>query len=287
MRSISCLILLFLLVATSAHAQKIIPLWEKGAPGFEHLRDEPERAKDWWVKNIHNPSITVFLPPKARATGAGVLVVPGGGHRELVYEAEGTYAAQYLNSLGVAAFVLKYRLAREENSPYSLPDHSREDATRALRLIRAHASEWQLDSNRIGAMGFSAGGEVVAFVAYATGEPEPGQANSDAIEKQSAKVNFQILVYPGPLGIPASVDKSAPPVFMIAAVDDECCFQPALNLLQHYKNAGVSAEAHFYAKGGHGFNMGQRATDRSIAAWPQRLADWMADSKITIKTAKN
>lgn len=277
MRFISCLILLFLLSATTAQAQKIISLWEKGAPGFEHLRDEPERAQDWWVKNIHNPSITVFLPPKARATGAGVLVVPGGGHRELVYEAEGTYAAQYLNSLGIAAFVLKYRLAREENSPYSLPDHSRQDATRALRLIRSHAADWQLDSNRIGAMGFSAGGEVVAFVAYTNGEAE--QAASDAIDKLSAKVNFQILVYPGPLGVPAAVDKSAPPVFLIAAVDDECCFQSALNILQHYKNAGVSAEAHFYAKGGHGFNMGQRARDRSIASWPQRMADWLADSE--------
>ena len=90
----------------------VVPLWEKGAPGFESRKDEPEQAKDWWVKNVHNPSLTVFLPPKEKATGCAVIVAPGGGHRELVFNAEGVEAAEYLASLGVAAFALKYRLAR-------------------------------------------------------------------------------------------------------------------------------------------------------------------------------
>src|ERR1700742_1159042 len=96
------------------HAQQEIPLWKNGAPGFENRRTEPEQAKDWWVKNVHNPSITVYLAPKEKATGAAVVVCPGGGHRQLVFNAEGVEPARYLNSIGVTAIVLKYRLAREE-----------------------------------------------------------------------------------------------------------------------------------------------------------------------------
>src|SRR5436853_2400105 len=91
-----------------AEEPRAIPLWEKGAPGFEDRRNEPELAKDYWVRNIHNPSITMFLPPKAKFNGAGVLIVPGGGHRELVFNAEGVEPAKYFNELGVAAFVLKH-----------------------------------------------------------------------------------------------------------------------------------------------------------------------------------
>src|SRR5271170_2015144 len=91
----------------------VVHLWDNGAPGFESRRDEPEVARDYWVRNIQNPSITVFLPPPQKATGAAVLVIPGGGHRELVFNAEGRDPAVYLNNIGVAAFALKYRLARE------------------------------------------------------------------------------------------------------------------------------------------------------------------------------
>src|SRR3972149_6462160 len=121
-------------------APQQIPLWPNGAPGFESRRDEPEQAKDYWVRNIHNPSITAFLPPADKATGAAVIVVPGGGHRELVFDAEGRDAAEFLNELGVAAFVLKYRLAREKDSPYKIEIHAREDAYRALRLRRRPAA---------------------------------------------------------------------------------------------------------------------------------------------------
>src|SRR3990172_4465053 len=112
---------------------RVIHLWENGAPGFENRRDEPELAKDWWVRNIHNPSITVYLPPEDQATGAAVVICPGGGHRELVFNPEGHDAAAFLNSIGVAAFALKYRLADAENSPYSVEKHVRQDAYRAMR----------------------------------------------------------------------------------------------------------------------------------------------------------
>ena len=158
------------LTAPAQTAPQVIPLWEKGAPGFENRRDEPELAASYWVKNVHNPSLTVFLPPKEKATGAAVIVCPGGGFKELGFNGEGVAPAQFLTNLGIAAFALKYRLPRETNSPYSLPKHAREDGQRAMRLVRSHAKEWGIDPNRIGIMGFSAGGEVASMVSYTSGE---------------------------------------------------------------------------------------------------------------------
>ena len=109
----------------AAEAPEKIVLWPNGAPGFAERRNEPEVAKEYWVRNVHNPSLTAFLPPKEKSTGAAVIICPGGGHRELVFNAEGVQPAQYFNSLGVAAFVLKYRLGRETNTVYSIQKHAR------------------------------------------------------------------------------------------------------------------------------------------------------------------
>ena len=271
----------FTLLSNFLQAQETpqqISLWPGGAPGFESRRDEPERAGDWWVRNIHNPSITVFLPPKEKATGAAVVVCPGGGHRNLVYNSEGRDAAEYLNSLGVAAFVLKYRLAREENSPYTLEKHVRQDAYRAMRLVRSRAQAWGVDTSRVGMLGFSAGGEVVALVAYAPGKGDPAAA--DPVDRQNGRPDFQMLVYPGPLFIPDSVAADAPPAFMVATIDDECCSAPVLKLIQEYHKAKVPAEVHIYARGGHAFNMGKRSKLATLNTWPQRMADWLKDSGI-------
>ena len=269
------------LTATSAFCAEQpqqIPLWPKGAPGFENRRNEPERAQDYWVGNIHNPSLTVFLPPKEKANGAAVVICPGGGHRQLVYKAEGVEPAQYLNELGVAAFVLKYRLARETNSPYSLEKQPREDGQRAMRLVRSRAAEWNLDENRIGIMGFSAGGEVVSMVTFTSTK---GQSDSpDAIDRLDARPNFIMMIYPGPLGIPESIPSSAPPAFLLVANDDKGASGNNVNLLQRYRAAGLPVEAHFYAHGGHGFNLGQRSKLQSVKSWTQRLSDWLADNNI-------
>ncbi len=259
----------------SAQEALQIPLWPKGAPGFESRRNEPELAKDWWVKNIHNPSITVYLPPKDKATGAAVLICPGGGFRTLVYNGEGKDPALYFNSLGVAAFVLKYRLFREENSPYTYEKDVKADAYRAIRLLRSRAKEWNFDPNRLGMMGFSAGGEVVAAVAYAPGDGDPKA--EDPIDRLNGRPDFQILIYPGPLGVPDVVPSDAPPAFLLVSDFDECCSSPVVKLLQGYRNAKVPVEAHVYDKGDHAFNMGYRSTLKSIKNWPQRLTDWLED----------
>jgi acetyl esterase/lipase len=274
--------LLVLPVLADAQTPVEIPLWTNGAPGFENRRNEPTLAKDWWIKNIHNPSITVYLPPKEKANGTAVLICPGGGHRELVFNAEGRDPAGYLSSLGVTAIVLKYRLAREENSPYTIDKHVREDVYRAMRIVRSKASDWSIDPHRVGIMGFSAGGEVVALVAYANGDGSP--TASDPVDKLNAKPDFQILIYPGPLGIPEQLEKDAPPAFILAANDDACCSGPSITLLQRYHQAKIPVEAHIYAQGAHGFNMGDRSKLNTIKTWPQRMADWLADSHYLGKT---
>jgi acetyl esterase/lipase len=259
-------------------AQQEIPLWTGGAPGFESRRNEPTQAKDWWIKNIHNPSITVYLPPTDKATGAAVIVCPGGGHRELVFNAEGVEAAAYLNSIGVAAFVLKYRLANEPGSAYTLDKHVREDAYRAMRLVRSRSQDWKIDPSRIGMLGFSAGGEVVALVAYTSGDGDPKAA--DPIDRVNGRPDFQMLVYPGPSGIPDIIPGNAPPAFLLVANDDVWCSPAVMKIIQGYRQAGVSVEAHILAQGKHAFNMGNRSTLSSIKSWPQRMGDWMSDTHL-------
>lgn len=256
----------------------VLPLWPNGAPGFEDRRNEPEMASNYWVRNINNPSITVFLPPKEKANGAAVLICPGGGFRELVYKAEGVEPAHYFNNLGVAAFVLKYRLPRETNSPYSLAIHPRQDGQRAMRLIRSHAAEWNLDPDRIGVVGFSAGGEVESLLVYSPWQGDPNAA--DPVERADCRVNFQVVVYPGPLGIPETLPDDVPPAFFVIADDDTGHMGAVLSLVNKYFAARRPMEVHIFERGGHGFNMGMRSKLVSIHDWPQRLTDWLTDSKL-------
>lgn len=201
--------------AARADEPLIIHLWEKGAPGFESRKDEPEVVKGGSVSYVHNPSITVFPAPKDKANGAAVIIVPGGGHRQLGFIGEGSEPAKFMNDLGITAFVLKHRLPREANSPYSLDIHPRQDIQRAMRLIRSRAAEWNLDPKRIGAMGFSAGGETVAMLVYSPSAGDPQAA--DPIDRMNCRCDFQISVYPGPLGIPAGpIPADAPPPFSLS-----------------------------------------------------------------------
>jgi acetyl esterase/lipase len=261
-------------------AAPVFQLWPDGAPGSEKHHGAPEKLENGaYPINIHDPSLTVMAADPRHANGAAVVIVPGGGHRIVVFQNEGIVAAQALNRIGVTAFVLKYRLARDPNSqsdagtPYTIEGDATADVRRALRWVRAHAAEYGVDPHRLGLMGFSAGGELVSLVAD---NPAPAFTPRDAIDRQEARPSFQVLVYPGPLGVPAKAVSGAPPAFIVAGSKDKCCMPPAIGLYQQLQAAGVSAELHLYAETDHAFNMG-RGERIAIQHWPDRLADWLAD----------
>lgn len=270
---------LLLACGAAAHAQQAAPpvfqLWPNGAPGSEKHHGETEKLTDGaYVSNVHDPSLTVLRADARHANGAAVIVVPGGGHRMLVFQNEGIVAGKLLNRMGVTAFVLKYRLARDGNSGYSIEGDGAADLRRAVRWVRTHAAEYGVDPQRLGVMGFSAGGELVALVAD---NPAPSAfVAHDAVDRASARPDFQVLVYPGPLGTPGTAIKDAPPAFMTAGSRDTCCMPPTLALYQQLVAAGVPAELHLYADTEHAFNMG-RGERLALLHWPDRLADWLAD----------
>ncbi len=262
-----------------------LPLWANGAPGSEALKGKKEVITapsgphdSIKVSSIHDPALLVYLPQKSKATGAAMIVAPGGAHRFLSIDTEGTNVAEWLNSVGVAAFVLKYRLAHEEGSTYTVEGNALADAQRAIRTIRSRAQEWGIDPARIGIMGFSAGGEVavLASTKFDAGKP----ADPDPIEHQSSRPDFQILIYPGIRADTVQVTKDTPPTFLLCADNDKgpSTAIPAVYLA--LKAAGVPAELHIYASGGHGF--GYQPTDNRpnaiYSGWVARLQDWMADT---------
>src|SRR5688572_12055729 len=174
-------------------------LWPKGAPGAnvqggKEIITVHEQTGDHLVSNVHNPSITPFIPSPDKSKGIAVIIAPGGGHREIWIDHEGYNIAQRLAENGIAAFVLKYRLSRDKNSVYSVEAHSVKDMLRAVRVVRSRASEWKIDAHKIGVMGFSAGGQVAAMsdILADTGHV----ASDDPIEIINSKPDFQALIYP-------------------------------------------------------------------------------------------
>ncbi len=261
-------------IAADDHAE--IVLWPGGAPGSEG-KDGAEKvvtsgSGERSVSSIHKPSITPFLPAKEKANGAAVLVIPGGGHSKLCVDHEGCNVAQWLAERGIAAFVLKHRLAREEGSTYTIEGDALPDTQRALRLIRSRAGEWGIDPARLGAIGFSAGGELVALSAMRPGE---GKSDApDAIDRQNSRPAFQALIYPGRSG-DIQPEKGAPPAFLACSMNDRKDISDGLaETYLRFKRIGASAELHIYASGGHGFGLRAGMTG-PLAGWPDRFAEWL------------
>jgi acetyl esterase/lipase len=270
------LLVVFTTVGTASEPQEV-RLWPNGAPGSEGksapetLVIRPDGMRR--VATVHNPSITLYLPSKASATGAAAIVMPGGGHQYLSIENEGHSVAQWLSEHGIAGFVLKYRLAREEGSTYTIEQHALQDAQRAIRLVRSRAKEWNVDPERVGVMGFSAGGQL-AYLA-ATRSDSGNSESTDLVERESSRPAYQALIYSGSVDAAAQLAAETPPTFLCAALDDKGPARTSVEVFQKLRDAGVSAELHVYAAGGHGFGMKNRPLP--ITAWPARFHEWMGD----------
>lgn len=242
------------------------------------------------IGNVTHPELAIYPAPADKATGAAVVVCPGGGHRILAYDLEGTEVAEWLNSRGVTALVLKYRVPAREGRPRW---HAAvQDAQRALSLTRAKASDWGIKPDRIGILGFSAGGETAARAALMT---ERQYSPVDATDDTPWRPDFGILIYPAYLvdepqaapGSPADapkpaprlredvpVSKDSPPMFLAHAYDDPVTPMSSVLLFAALKQAGVRSELHIYSQGGHGY--GLRPTETPVTSWPRRCEEWLA-----------
>jgi len=267
-------------VAKVNDAEKTIILWADGAPN----------AVGKSANDI--PTLTPFLPSKEKATGAAIIVCPGGGYGHLA-DHEGKPVAEWLNSIGITAFILKYRIARRYQHPAPL-----HDVARAIRTVRARAKEWNLDPARIGILGFSAGGHLASTVGtkFDSGKPDA----SDLIEHVSSKPDLMILIYPvitmrdkthadskahllgsnpspelvALLSNDEQVTKDTPPTFLVHTADDAVVpVENSLLFVSALRNAGVPFEFHIYERGQHGFALGDN--DPTLSSWTGRCADWL------------
>lgn len=300
-------ILFLLLICTSAHAAPTvwkpdaghtqIPLWPgtspdaRPMPGPEDTKSNPDALLAGKpvvsVTNVSQPTITVYAP-KEKNTGAAVVVFPGGGFQILAMDLEGTEVCDWLTSRGVTCVLLKYRVpsepyrwqcdCRPHNLALSVP--ALQDAQRALRLVRAHAAEWHIDPHRVGVLGFSAGGYLVAEVS--TNFKRRVYAPIDNADKESSRPDFALAIYPGHLATDQDtlnpnvpVSRETPPTFLLQAEDDYVDgVQQVLVYYAALRNADVPVEMHLYAHGGHAF--GLRPTSNPITHWPALAETWMS-----------
>jgi acetyl esterase/lipase len=274
---VAAIVLLCGMATPNTEPQEIL-LWPKGAPGSEG-KTAPQKTRitpegDIVISSVHKPSITPYLPDAGKATGVAVIVAPGGGHSELWISHEGYSPAKWLQAHGIAAFVLKYRLARDTNSTYTVDKDEVADIQRALRLVRSKAKDWGIDTAKIGVMGFSAGGELAALAGMRYTAPDPSA--SDPIDRLSDKPAFQGLIYPGNIHR-FTVTAATPPAFIAGGYKDrKDISEGAAELYLKYKEANIPAELHIYGNIGHGF--GIRATNTGANThWPEEFAVWLSD----------
>lgn len=297
------IIFIFLLFMTqvSLGQSNVIPLWEDKIPNSQSS-DETEKSEvngTLRISKVQTPTLQVFLPSERNATGKAVVICPGGGYSHLAYDWEGTDIAKWFNAQGIAAFVLKYRLPQSK-SIIIQHEAPLQDAQRAIRLVRFHAEKWKVDRDKIGVVGFSAGGHLASTLG--TQFDKKIDADGDQIDKVSARPDFMALIYPvismkhpithqgsrnNLLGNNPSetlvneysnelqVNNKTPQTFIVHSTDDKAVpVENSLNFYKALKDVGVKAEMHIYPEGGHGYAL---AINRGyLKSWTNRLADWLS-----------
>ncbi len=265
-----------------------VPIWPgaipdpQPVPGPEYATNVLSTTGVPWIAvcNVSRPTMTVYSP-KGTNTGIAVVVFPGGGYNCLAIDLEGTEICDWLTSRGITAVLLKYRVPLTKVGPYWESPLALEDAQRTVGLVRFHAAEWHIDPHKIGVIGFSAGGHMVA--AMSTHFDKRLYPAVDAADKESCRPDFAIALYPGHLwkddgnfelnpNVP--VTSNTPPTFLLQAENDPV--DNVNNSLVYYialKNAGVPVEMHLYAQGGHAF--GLRRTKFPVTKWPQLVETWL------------
>jgi acetyl esterase/lipase len=261
----------------------VVTLWPAGSPTLKGAEEKellsPADGKPGQrinsIRNVHNPSIEVHLAPADKATGTAILVAPGGGHQQLVWGSEGTDIAKWLNSIGVTAFVLKYRLAQTPNYHYTVEGEALQDTQQAMRIIRARAKEWGVRTDRVGILGFSAGGALAALadIRFDRGNP----AASDPLLKESCRPDFVGLVYAGWAPMDITAPKDAAPAFLTSAgKDDEFHARETVEFFNSLFKVGVPADLFIYGHGGHGGAISPRK-GIPFGTWHLRFQEWLAD----------
>jgi acetyl esterase/lipase len=262
-------IVLTLLAAGSAPAQ-VVNLWPGVAPGSEGWTQEEKTYENTPVgtviQNVATPTLTAYLPDPANATGTGVIIAPGGYFVALAMSQEGTDVARWLQQHGIAAFVLKYRILekRQEGVPGpmnmdSVGRFGMADGIQAVRVVRQHAAEWGVSPDRVGFLGFSAGGMVASAAVL--------QADS------AARPNFAAMIYGAPFGVMPPIPPTLPPLFMAWAQDDDVALTPVVRFYDALRSAGHRPEVHVFGAGGHGFGMRRQGT--SSDRWIDAFYGWM------------
>jgi acetyl esterase/lipase len=272
-----------------------VPIWPAGAvpdarrvtgPEVVTTREELVAGRPWVaVGNVSRPTMTVYSPD-GKNTGAAVIVFPGGGYWVLAMDLEGTEVCDWLTSKGITAVLLKYRVPGEghpRSGPYPDSPEALEDAQRAVGLVRFHAVEWQIDPHKIGVLGFSAGGHLVA--AMSTHFDRRLYPAVDAADKESCRPDFAVALYPGHLSLAADsielnpdirthITRQTPPTFLLQNEDDHVDrVEDSLSYYAALKKVGIPVEMHLYAQGGHAF--GLRRTKFPVTGWPQLVETWL------------
>ncbi len=273
------IVLTFLLTNTAP--SQVVNIWSGVAPGSENWQQKERVVENTpigtVVFNVVTPTLTAFLPEKSKATGTGIIIAPGGAFVALAIDLEGHQVARWLQSKGIAAFVLKYRIMekREEGIPAMNMDEAGKygiaDGIQAIKVIRQHATEWGIAPNRVGFIGFSAGAMV---------------ASGALLQKdEAARPNFAALIYGCPFGVSPAIPAKLPPMFMAWAQDDPLTLEPVVKFYEALKSAGHKPEVHIFNAGGHGFGMKKQGA--SSDHWIDIFYNWMAAQNFTERTAKS